>query len=152
GGRVLAQCGFHLLGLHALGLVLAGCTAVLGVGRVDADNLGDIVRSEPERRKRQRRHAGNSSQSRHCPAREYGVQDRAVRTDLDTLLTALYVKIDDEIGGTRWLGRPGLRAVPPGRDVPVRTEAAWLEQAAEGRVAAGQASDRSAGQSCCDRR
>jgi Transposase DDE domain len=26
--------------------------------------------------------------------------------DLDTLLTALYVKIDDEIGDTRWLGRP----------------------------------------------
>ncbi|SCD28773.1 hypothetical protein GA0115242_100715 [Streptomyces sp. SolWspMP-5a-2] len=26
--------------------------------------------------------------------------------DLDALLTALYVKIDDEIGGTRWLGRP----------------------------------------------
>ena len=29
-------------------------------------------------------------------------------TDLNTLLTALYVKIDDEIGGTRWLGRPPL--------------------------------------------
>ncbi|MFF3878227.1 hypothetical protein [Streptomyces sp. NPDC001978] len=28
--------------------------------------------------------------------------------DLDTLLTALYVKIDDEIGGTRWMGRPPL--------------------------------------------
>ncbi|GGL87154.1 hypothetical protein GCM10010095_84890 [Streptomyces anthocyanicus] len=27
-------------------------------------------------------------------------------TDLNTLLTALYVKIDDEIEGTRWLGRP----------------------------------------------
>ncbi|WP_369199170.1 IS982 family transposase [Streptomyces djakartensis] len=27
-------------------------------------------------------------------------------TDLETLLTALYVKIDDEIGGTRWMGRP----------------------------------------------
>ncbi|GAA1233660.1 MULTISPECIES: IS982 family transposase [Streptomyces] len=26
--------------------------------------------------------------------------------ELDALLTALYVKIDDEIGGTRWLGRP----------------------------------------------
>ncbi|MFF3402865.1 IS982 family transposase [Streptomyces sp. NPDC002659] len=26
--------------------------------------------------------------------------------DLDALLTALYVKIDDEITGTRWLGRP----------------------------------------------
>ena len=29
-------------------------------------------------------------------------------TDLDTLLTALYVKIDDEIEGTRWMGRPPL--------------------------------------------
>ncbi|MES4893373.1 IS982 family transposase [Streptomyces sp. NPDC096012] len=28
--------------------------------------------------------------------------------DLETLLTALYVKIDDEIGGTRWMGRPPL--------------------------------------------
>jgi hypothetical protein len=31
-----------------------------------------------------------------------------VTTDLDTLWTALYVKIDDEIGGKRWLGRPPL--------------------------------------------
>jgi Transposase DDE domain len=31
-----------------------------------------------------------------------------VTTDLNTLLTALYVKIDDEIGGTRWMGRPPL--------------------------------------------
>jgi Transposase DDE domain len=31
-----------------------------------------------------------------------------VTTDLNTLLTALYVKIDDEIGGTRCLGRPPL--------------------------------------------
>ncbi|MCX5210817.1 IS982 family transposase [Kitasatospora sp. NBC_00240] len=29
-------------------------------------------------------------------------------TDLNTLLTALYVKIDDELGGTRCLGRPPL--------------------------------------------
>lgn len=28
--------------------------------------------------------------------------------DLNTLLTALYVKIDDEIGGTRRMGRPPL--------------------------------------------
>ena len=28
--------------------------------------------------------------------------------DLNTLLTALYVKIDDEIGGTWWMGRPPL--------------------------------------------
>jgi hypothetical protein len=31
-----------------------------------------------------------------------------VTNDLDTLLTGLYVKIDDEIGGARWLGRPPL--------------------------------------------
>jgi Transposase DDE domain len=31
-----------------------------------------------------------------------------VTTDLNTLVTALYVKIDDEIGGRRWLGRPPL--------------------------------------------
>jgi hypothetical protein len=31
-----------------------------------------------------------------------------VLTDLNTLLTALYVKIDDEIGGTRCPGRPPL--------------------------------------------
>jgi Transposase DDE domain len=37
-----------------------------------------------------------------------GVQDPFVTTDLNTLLTALYVKIDDEIGRTRWLGRPPL--------------------------------------------
>jgi hypothetical protein len=29
-----------------------------------------------------------------------------VTNNLGALLTALYVKIDDEIGGTRWLGRP----------------------------------------------
>lgn len=28
--------------------------------------------------------------------------------DLETLITALYVKIDDELGGPRWLGRPPL--------------------------------------------
>jgi hypothetical protein len=31
-----------------------------------------------------------------------------VTTDLNTLLTALYVKVDDEIGGTRCIGRPPL--------------------------------------------
>jgi hypothetical protein len=31
-----------------------------------------------------------------------------VTTGLNTLLTALYVKIDDEIGGTRGMGRPPL--------------------------------------------
>jgi hypothetical protein len=35
-----------------------------------------------------------------------------VTTDLNTLLTALYVKIDDEIGGTRWMGRPPLLSDP----------------------------------------
>lgn len=29
-------------------------------------------------------------------------------TDLDTLLTARYVKIGNEIGGTRWMARPPL--------------------------------------------
>jgi hypothetical protein len=29
-----------------------------------------------------------------------------VTQDLNTLLTALYVKIDDELEGARWLGRP----------------------------------------------
>jgi hypothetical protein len=37
-----------------------------------------------------------------------GAQDQFVQTDLNTLVTALYVKIDDEIGGTRWRGRPPL--------------------------------------------
>jgi hypothetical protein len=31
-----------------------------------------------------------------------------VTTDLNTLLAALYVRIDDEIGGTGWMGRPPL--------------------------------------------
>lgn len=35
-----------------------------------------------------------------------GGQDRSVTSDLDALLTALEVKIDDEITDTRWLGRP----------------------------------------------
>jgi hypothetical protein len=33
-------------------------------------------------------------------------QDRSVTNDLDTLLTALYVKIDDELEADRWMGRP----------------------------------------------
>jgi hypothetical protein len=28
-----------------------------------------------------------------------------VTNDIETLITALYVKIDDELGGPRWLGR-----------------------------------------------
>jgi Transposase DDE domain len=35
-----------------------------------------------------------------------GLDDPVVTTDLETLLTALYVKIDDEIAGARWIGRP----------------------------------------------
>jgi hypothetical protein len=43
------------------------------------------------------------------PKREEGAQDRSVTNDLDTLLTALCVKIDDELGANRWMGRsPGL--------------------------------------------
>jgi len=29
-----------------------------------------------------------------------------VTNDIETLITALYVKIDDELGGPRWLDRP----------------------------------------------
>lgn len=40
-------------------------------------------------------------------ARREGAQDQLVRTDLDTLVTALYVKIDDDAAGTACLpGRP----------------------------------------------
>jgi hypothetical protein len=47
------------------------------------------------------------SECRRCVReRRQGVQDRCVTNNLDALLAALYVKIDDEIGGTRWLGRP----------------------------------------------
>jgi DDE family transposase len=35
-----------------------------------------------------------------------GPNDRFVTNDIETLLTALYVKIDDELGGPRWTGRP----------------------------------------------
>jgi hypothetical protein len=35
-----------------------------------------------------------------------GANDRFVTNDIETLLTALYVKIDDELGGPRWTGRP----------------------------------------------
>jgi hypothetical protein len=37
-----------------------------------------------------------------------GADDHVVTQDLDTLLTALYVKIDDTIRTPRWLGRPPL--------------------------------------------
>ena len=35
-----------------------------------------------------------------------GFDDRFVTNDIETLLTALYVKIDDELAGPRWTGRP----------------------------------------------
>ncbi len=35
-----------------------------------------------------------------------GLVDRCVTNDIETLLTALYVKIDDELAGPRWTGRP----------------------------------------------
>jgi nucleotide-binding universal stress UspA family protein len=70
-----------------------------------------------------------------------------VETDLDTLITALYVKTDDEIGGTRWLGRPprltgsGLdNNVPAGRrvvagvDGPAASIAALIWAAREARL------------------
>ncbi|MFJ1562060.1 hypothetical protein ACIOK3_52545 [Streptomyces mirabilis] len=53
--------------------------------------------------------------------------------DLNTLLTALYVKIGDEIGGTRWRGRPPLLADSEPVCLAVaqgllghRSEARWL--------------------------
>jgi hypothetical protein len=91
-----------------------------------------------------------------------------VTTDLNTLLTALYVKIDDEIGGTRCLGRPPLLsdselvclAVAQALlgyhsearwlryankhltgMFPVPAPAARLPQAVEGRTSAAQAHD-----------
>ncbi|MFF4486249.1 IS982 family transposase [Streptomyces sp. NPDC001544] len=54
-------------------------------------------------------------------------------TDLNTLLTALYVKIDDEIGGTRGIGRPPrignseLICLAVAQSIPgFRSEARWL--------------------------
>src|SRR5215469_14802953 len=35
-----------------------------------------------------------------------GPRCRCVCNDLEALITALYVKIDDELGGPRWTGRP----------------------------------------------
>jgi hypothetical protein len=35
-----------------------------------------------------------------------------VTNDIETLITALYVKIDDELGGRRWLGRPPVLTDP----------------------------------------
>ncbi|MCZ0975898.1 IS982 family transposase [Streptomyces albulus] len=56
--------------------------------------------------------------------------------DLDTLLTALYVKIDDELGGSRWLGRPPVLTDPELVCVAVAqallgftSEAHWLRYA-----------------------
>ncbi|WP_329536952.1 hypothetical protein OG568_51150 (plasmid) [Streptomyces sp. NBC_01450] len=41
-------------------------------------------------------------------AKTEGVQDPVVTTALNTLLTALYVKIDDELGGSRCIGFGGV--------------------------------------------
>jgi hypothetical protein len=61
-----------------------------------------------------------------------------VTTDLNTLLTALYVKVDDEIGGTRCIGRPPLLSdselVCPAvaqAMLGFRSEARWLPYANE---------------------
>jgi hypothetical protein len=59
-----------------------------------------------------------------------------VTQDLDTLLTALYVKIDDTIRTPRWLGRPPpadrFRAGLPGRAqvlLGARSETHWIRYA-----------------------
>jgi hypothetical protein len=39
-----------------------------------------------------------------------GAEDECVTTELDALLTTLYVKIDDELPGSRWTGRPPVLA------------------------------------------
>jgi hypothetical protein len=62
-----------------------------------------------------------------------GAEDQFVTTELSTLLTALYVKIDD------WLGRPPRTGHPPGLSdaelltlavaqalLGIRSEARWL--------------------------
>src|SRR5260370_40303151 len=43
-------------------------------------------------------------------ARGEGLVCRCVTNDIETLITALYVKIDDELGGPRRLGKPPGRA------------------------------------------
>jgi hypothetical protein len=51
---------------------------------------------------------GTYSSAVRPPEQAEGVHDPCVTTDLNTLLTALYVKIDDEIGQVRCSGRPPL--------------------------------------------
>src|SRR6266851_10477889 len=84
-----------------------------------------------------------------------GLVCRCVTNDIETLITALYVKIDDELGGPRWLGRPpvltdselvcaavalaALRAQAPVWPVPVPAAAVRVQQAAAGGARAGQA-------------
>jgi len=70
------------------------------------------------------------------PERAEGVQDPCTTTDLNTRLTALYVKIDDEIGGARCLGRPPLLSdcepvCPAVAQAPLgyHSEARWLRRA-----------------------
>ncbi|MFF4345910.1 hypothetical protein [Streptomyces sp. NPDC001530] len=59
-------------------------------------------------------------------------------TDLETLMTARHVKIDDEIGGTRWMGRPPrisdsqLVCLAVAQGLPGHhSEARWLRSARE---------------------
>jgi len=62
-----------------------------------------------------------------------GVQDQVVTTDLDTLLTALYVRVDEALMATRRAGRPPrlsdaelITLAVAQALLQVRSEARWL--------------------------
>ena len=74
-----------------------------------------------------------SPKSGRCLKTDEGVQDQFVRTDLNTLLTALYVKIDDHLGRPARTGRPPrltdaelLTLAVAQALLGIRSEARWL--------------------------